>query len=121
MTGADDWTKRIETSGLPELKALYKLYGAEDKVMAKCFPEFKHNYNQVSREVMYNWFNRHLGLNQKEPVTERPFEPVPPAHLSGFDEQHPRQKDAVNVERLRQNTAEEPDKPNAALRPTDEQ
>src|SRR6185295_5335163 len=35
MSGADDWTKEIETKGLPELKALYKLYGAEDKVMAK--------------------------------------------------------------------------------------
>jgi dienelactone hydrolase len=119
MTGANDWTKKIETSGLPELKALYKLYGAEDKVMAKCFPEFAHNYNQVSREVMYNWFNRHLGLNQKEPVAERPFDPVPPAELSVFDEQHPRPKDAVNAERLRQYMTEESDKQIAALQPKD--
>src|SRR5207249_1160425 len=26
MSGANDWTKEIETKGLPELKALYKLY-----------------------------------------------------------------------------------------------
>ena len=41
MSGANDWTMDIETKGLPELKALYKLYGAEDKVMAKCFPQFE--------------------------------------------------------------------------------
>ena len=119
MTGADDWTKEIETKGLPELKALYKLYGAEDKVMAKCFPEFKHNYNQVSREVMYNWFNRHLDLGQKEPVVERPFVPVPPAELSVFDDKHSHPADAVNAERLRQYLTESSDKQIAALRPTD--
>src|SRR5262249_396663 len=57
MTGAHDWTIDIEKKGLPELKTLYKLYGAEDKVMAKCFPQFEHNFNKVSRELMYNWFN----------------------------------------------------------------
>src|SRR5262249_23895046 len=62
MSGANDWTVHIEKKGLPELKALYKLYGAEDRVLAKCFPQFGHNYNQVSREVMYNWFNKHLDL-----------------------------------------------------------
>ena len=36
--------------------------------MAKCLPEFGHNYNQVSREVMYNWFNKHLKLGLAEPV-----------------------------------------------------
>src|SRR5262249_22269260 len=50
MSAANDWTKEIETKGLPELKALYRLYGAEDNVMAKAHLEFGHNYNQVSRE-----------------------------------------------------------------------
>src|SRR5207248_3743168 len=53
MSAANDWTKEIETKGLPELKALYKLLGAEDNVTAKCFLQFDHNYNQVSRELMY--------------------------------------------------------------------
>ncbi len=119
MSGANDWTIDIERKGLPELKALYKLYGAEDKVMAKCFPQFDHNYNQVSREVMYGWFNKHLDLGQKEPIAEKPFKPVPPAELSVFDEQHPHPKDALNAERLRQYMSEESDKQIAALRPTD--
>jgi dienelactone hydrolase len=119
MTGANDWTLHIEEKGLPELKAQYKLYGVEEKVMAKCFPQFDHNYNQVSREVMYTWFDKHLELGNKEPVREKPFEPVPPAELSVFDEQHPRPKDAASAERLRQLMAEASDKQMAALMPKD--
>ena len=57
--------------------------------MAKCWPQFGHNYNQVSRELMYNWFNKHLKLGQPEPVDEKPFVPVPPKELSVFDDEHP--------------------------------
>jgi dienelactone hydrolase len=102
MTGANDWTREIETKGLPELKALYRLYGAQERVMARCFPQFGHNYNQVSRELMYNWFNVHLRLGQALPVVEQPFVPVPPRELSVFDETHPRPKDAADVSALRQ-------------------
>jgi dienelactone hydrolase len=119
MSGANDWTKEIETKGLPELKALYRLYGAEDNVMARAHVEFGHNYNQVSREIMYNWFNKHLGLGLPEPVVEKPFVPVPPKELSVYDEEHPRPKDAVDAERLRQHMAETSDKQIEALRPKD--
>ncbi|MCZ6795657.1 MAG: hypothetical protein O7J95_18790, partial [Planctomycetota bacterium] len=78
MTGANDWTKEILTKGLPELKALYKLHGQEERVQAWCHTEFDHNYNQVSREHMYDWFNRHLELGHPSPVNERPFRPVKP-------------------------------------------
>ncbi|HBI41469.1 MAG TPA: hypothetical protein DDY78_01260 [Planctomycetales bacterium] len=117
MTGAHDWTIDIEKRGLPELKALYKLYGAEDRVMAKCFPQFEHNYNQVSRQVMYNWFNKTLKLGQPEPVVEKPFEPIPPKELSVYDAQHPLPKDAVDAARLRQLMAEASDRRIKDLRP----
>jgi hypothetical protein len=117
MTGAHDWTIDIEKRGLPELKALYKLYGAEDHVMAKCFPQFEHNYNQVSRQVMYNWFNKYLKLGQSEPVVEKSFEPVPPKELSVYDAEHPLPKDAVDAARLRQFMAEASDKQIEALKP----
>jgi dienelactone hydrolase len=119
MTGANDWTLHIEQKGLPELKALYQLVGKEADVIAKCFPQFDHNYNQVSREVMYNWFDKYLDLGQKEPVAEKPFEPVPPADLSVFDATHARPADAAPVERLRQTVAEESDKQIEALKPKD--
>lgn len=117
MSGANDWTIDIEKKGLPELKELYRLHGVEDKVMAKCYPQFGHNYNQVARELMYNWFNKHLNLGQPDPVVEKPFEPVPPQQLKVYDEQHPRPQDAVDASRLRQYLTEASDKQIAALRP----
>jgi hypothetical protein len=101
MSAANDWTVELEKKGYPELKALYKLYGAEDKVLAKAFPQFGHNYNQVAREVMYNWFNKHLNLGQQEPVVEKPFVPIPPKELSVFDDKHPVPENAKNVKELR--------------------
>ena len=89
MTGANDWTKEIETKGLPELKAIYNLYGAADKVMAKAFPQFPHNYNYVSRSVMYHWFNRHLKLGQKEPIIEEDYPLLTEKELTVWDEKHP--------------------------------
>ena len=65
-----DWTHEIATKGLPELQKLYALYGVEGNVMAKPLLQFGHNYNYVSRCVMYNWFNRHLGLGHSEPIVE---------------------------------------------------
>jgi dienelactone hydrolase len=120
MTGAKDWTIEIEHKGLPELQQVWKLYGAEDLVMAKCFPQFGHNYNQVSREVMYNWFNKHLHLGANDPVKEKPFEPILPKELSVYDEQHPQPKDAAGAEELRRKMAAASDKQVDALRPTDE-
>jgi dienelactone hydrolase len=119
MSGANDWTIDIERKGLPELKSLYKLLGAEDRVEARCFPQFGHNYNQVSREVMYNWFNKHLKLGLPEPVVEKPFKPVPPNELSVYDEEHPRPADSVGAQRLRQYMTEQSDKQIEALKPKD--
>src|SRR5262249_26405898 len=117
MTGANDWTIDIERKGLPELKSLYKLFDAGDKVMAKCYPQFEHNYNQVARELMYNWFNKHLDLKQKSPVQEKPFDPIPPAQLSVYDDKHPRPRDSLNAEKLRKYLTETSDKQIEALQP----
>jgi hypothetical protein len=114
MTGANDWTKDIEQVGLPELRRIYGLYGAEDRVLAKYFP-FPHNYNQVSREMMYHWFNRHLQLGFPEPISERPFQPIPPKQLSVFDEQHPRPSNAKDAAALRRYLSEASDQQMEAL------
>lgn len=120
MSGADDWTIEIETKGLPDLKALYRMLGAEDKVMAKTYPQFKHNYNQVSRELMYNWFNEHLKLGHKSPVVEKPFVPVPPKDLSVFEVEFPEPKDAVGAKGVRDYLTAASDKQLAALAPKDQ-
>ena len=119
MSGANDWTKEIETKGLPELQALYRLLGAPDNVMAKAHLQFGHNYNQVSRELMYNFFNKHLTLNQKEPVVELPFEPAMPKELTVFDDEHPLPQDAVDADGLRQHMTKESERQINALLPAD--
>src|SRR5205823_12215179 len=78
-----------------------------------------HNYNQVSREMMYNFFNKHLKLGHKEPIVEQPFVPVPPKELSVYDEQHPRPADATNAEGLRRYLTEASDKRIKELLPKD--
>src|SRR5436305_1983682 len=83
----------------------------------RCFPQFGHNYNQVSREVLYNWFNKHLRLGQPEPVAEKPFEPVPPKELSVYTDEHPRPQDTADAARLRRYLTEASDRQFEALRP----
>lgn len=119
MSAANDWTKDIIKKGLPELKAVYAMYGAESNVSADAFLQFDHNYNQVSREVMYNFFNKHLKLGHKEPIHELPFVPVPPKELSVFDADHPRPADASNAEGLRRYLTEASDKQIKELLPKD--
>ena len=90
MTAADDWTKEIATKGMPELKQLYRMLGVESLVMAKPLLQFPHNYNYVSREVMYHWFNKHLKLGLPEPIVEEDFKPLSIADMSVWDDAHPK-------------------------------
>lgn len=119
MSGADDWTLHLESKGLPQLKQLYKLYGAEDRVAAHVWKEFKHNYNQPAREMMYGWFNKYLKLGHADPVVEQPFVPVPPAQLSVYDSAHVLPPDASTTAGLRRYLTEASDKQLAALKPRD--
>jgi hypothetical protein len=90
MVGANDWTKEILTKGYPDLQKLYAMLGHPDRVHAEAFLHFDHNYNSVSRTVVYNFFNKHLGLGQKEPVIERDYKPLTREEMSVWDAQHPR-------------------------------
>lgn len=89
MTGANDWTHEIQAQGLPDLKKVYEFYGVPDLVMAEVFPQFEHNYNSVSREVMYGWLNRHLNLNHSEPVVEQNYIPLTRKEMSVWNHEHP--------------------------------
>ncbi|SFJ16187.1 GDSL-type esterase/lipase family protein [Planctomicrobium piriforme] len=102
MTGADDWTIRIETRGLPELKQVYGFYGKWDDVAAHCFPQFSHNYNEVSREMMFDWFNQHLHLAKAAPVQQSDFWPLSREEMTVFDETHPAPADALDESALRE-------------------
>lgn len=119
MSGAHDWTIDLEKKGLPELKQIYGFYGRTDKVHAKVFPQFGHNYNCVSRELMYNWFNAHLNLGHKSPVVEQDFSPIDPKDLSVYDAEHPRPADAKTAPELRKEMTATEKQQFAALVPKD--
>jgi dienelactone hydrolase len=119
MSGAHDWTIDIESKGLPELKQIYGLYGQADQVYAKCFSQFGHNYNRVSRQMMYDWFNAHLNLGHKSPIAEEDFWPIDPKDLSVFDADHPRPADAKSAPELRKELTAIEKQQFAALIPKD--
>jgi len=99
MTAADDWTKEIATKGLPDLREHYKLFGKEDLVMAKPLVQFPHNYNYVSRAVMYLWLNKHLHLGLPEPIVEEDFQPLSKGEMSVWDDKHPKPHGGEDYER----------------------
>lgn len=90
LVGANDWTREIMTRGYPDLKKLYAMLGQADRVHAEAFLHFDHNYNSVSRSVVYNFINKHLGLGHAEPVIERDYKPLTREEMSVWDAQHPR-------------------------------
>ncbi len=87
MSAANDWTKELETKGLPELKRLYALMGAADRVDGRHF-DFGHNYNFVSRRMMYEFFKQNFDL--KGDVEERDFKPLTQEELTVWNAEHPK-------------------------------
>jgi len=115
---ADDWTHEIMTKGLPELEKVYGLYGAEKDVTAKALLQFPHNYNYVSREVMYQWINKYFKLGLEEPVIEEDFKPLTVAEMTVWDKEHPRPPGGPQHERaLLQWMTDDSAKQMAALTP----
>lgn len=74
MSAANDWTRELETKGLPELKQHYAMLKVPDRVRGKHFA-FEHNYNKPSRRMMYEFFKETLELGDVS-VEEREFIPL---------------------------------------------
>lgn len=98
MTAANDWTKEMMTKGYPELEKLYALLGAKGAVFCRNQVHFPHNYNYVSRAVMYSLFNKHLKLGHEDPIVEQDFEPLTPAEFTVWDADHPAPASGEDVE-----------------------
>jgi dienelactone hydrolase len=99
MTAANDWTKEMMTKGYPELQQLYGLLGAKGNVICEPQLHFPHNYNYVTRAMMYHWFNRHLKLGLEEPIVEEDFPPLAGDELTVWDQDHPRPEGGPDYER----------------------
>lgn len=115
---ANDWTKEFMTKGYPELKQLYEMLGAPENVLAKAWTRLPHNYGRPSREIMYEWFLRHL-MGSTESFAEPTIVPTPPAQLTVFDEAHPRPKDDLPAKDVRAKMTEDSDAQIAKLTPKD--
>lgn len=120
MTAAEDWTREIATKGLPELQQLYNMLGAKDAVMARPLLQFGHNYNYVSRAVMYSWINKHLGLGLEEPIVEEDYRRLSREEMTVWDDKHPLPPSGDDYERsLLSYLTQTSNKQLAALEPLD--
>lgn len=66
-----DWTANTPEVEFPAVRAIYGLYGAQNKV-SEVQIDAPHNYNQPSREAVYAFFKHHL-LGGQGPVAEQAF------------------------------------------------
>lgn len=99
MTAANDWTKEMMTKGYPQLRELYAMLGVPDSVYCEEMLHFPHNYNTVTRGIMYAWMNKYLGLGLEEPIRESDWEPLTEAEYTVWNEQHPAPPAGVDYER----------------------
>jgi hypothetical protein len=67
-----DWTKTTLTVEGPAIAGIYQLFQASEKLRYVQF-DYEHNYNQTSREAVYQWFDRWLLHQPDEPVRELAF------------------------------------------------
>lgn len=98
LTAANDWTKELETKGLPELRQHFQMLGAADNIEGKYF-DFGHNYNYVSRAMMYEFFNRHLKLGIEIPILESDYKPLTVEELTVWTEEKPKPEATDEAER----------------------
>lgn len=89
LTAANDWTRTMPEDGFPELKQIYKLFGAESKVALFPAIHFEHNFNHVARTAMYGWMSDHFGLGFEKSVLETDFTVTGRDQLSVWDADHP--------------------------------
>ncbi|MFT5467485.1 MAG: dienelactone hydrolase, partial [Verrucomicrobiales bacterium] len=101
MTAANDWTKEmlVPGKGFPELQKLYGMYGKVDNVICEDLLHFGHNYNYVSRAVMYSWFNKHLDLGLEEPIVEEDFKLLTAEEHAVWTVEHPEPEGGDEFER----------------------
>lgn len=89
VAASGDWTKTTMTVEGPAIESVYKLFSAQDKLRYKVF-DFEHNYNQTSREAVYEFFGKWL-LDHSEPASlkEAAYQMEPVESLRLFPDNTP--------------------------------
>ncbi len=100
MTTAKDWTVNMSTKGFPDLAQHWKNLGAPDSVKLFDHPDFPHNYNLVTREHIYDFFNTHFRLGLAgDRLKERDYEPLTHEQVTVYDAKHPAPSGGPDFER----------------------
>ena len=89
LTAADDWTIDLKTSGFPDLQNVYQMMGVANRLTAVFHTQFPHNYNQVNRRAMYDFFNRHFALGHAS-IVERDFLPLSESESTVWSRAYPK-------------------------------
>ncbi|HEY2943197.1 MAG TPA: hypothetical protein VGN09_12260, partial [Vicinamibacteria bacterium] len=99
ISATGDWTAETPRVEYPEMRRLYALVGAEDR-LDSVQVDAEHNYNRATREALYAWMARWLqGAPADARVEEKPFQPEPLPALLVFH-QRPLPENAVTAEQL---------------------
>jgi hypothetical protein len=99
ISASGDWTAETPQVEYPEMRKLYALAGAEDRVQS-VHVQAEHNYNRETREALYAWMARWLqGAPADVRVAEKRFQADPLANVLVFH-QRPLPEGAVTAEQL---------------------
>ncbi len=99
VAATGDWTKTTLTFEGPAIERIYQLYGAPEKFHYVRF-DFGHNYNQTSREAVYEWFGKWLlKTSDAGECKEAPYQKEPDFDLRVFPNVE-LPKDAVTQEQM---------------------
>jgi hypothetical protein len=83
VSDTQDWTKTTMEMEGPAIGGIYGLFNATDKLRYVRY-DFPHNYNQTSREAVYQWFDHWLLQQPDNPVAEQAFHMESDADLLVF-------------------------------------
>lgn len=96
-----DWTSQIMERGVPEIRQVYRLFGAEQNFEA-VIHEAPHNYNRASRESVYAFLRKHLWWKgARAPVVEPDYKAEEPATIFTWDAANPRPPGAATPEHVK--------------------
>jgi hypothetical protein len=85
VSDTGDWTKTTLTMEGPAIEHIYQLFQAPENLRYVRF-DYGHNYNQTSRQAVYQWFDRWLLHQADQPVPELAFQKEPDQDLTVFPE-----------------------------------
>jgi len=116
VSAGGDWTRNTPAEEFPAIRTIYELLGVEQNVENAHVNQL-HNYNELSRQAVYRFFNARL-LDNNEGVDEERYQIEQPQDLLAL---HNRQRpaNAVNLEQLMERWIADAQRSVEQLRPRD--